>query len=173
MTEPARRPEDYIVRTRDLTPESGVVFRHPLNENSNILMHMLSSHVGMARVQLSLGRVSPGRESFVPHAHTVQEEFLFILEGSGQIEIDGARAPVGPGDYIGFPTDGAVHQLYNTGTLDLVYLMGGERTEFEVSQFPTLGKTGVWANGEMRFFDRKEGTTFTVEDFFRPEDDGR
>ncbi len=41
---------------------------------------------------------------------------------------------------MGFPTDGTAHCLKNTGGEDLVYLMGGERSEVEVAHFPHLGK---------------------------------
>jgi uncharacterized cupin superfamily protein len=63
--------------------------------------------------------------------------------------------PVGPGDFMGFPTDGTPHHLKNTGTTDLVYLMGGERSPVEIARFPSVGKLGVFsrAEGTVRFFD--------------------
>lgn len=155
----------YIVRTQDLDAAEAALFKHPLNPNSEILLHSLSDRVGMARMHLHLGRIPAGKESFLPHAHGSQEEFLFILEGTGTMEIDGERAAVGPGDYAGFPVDGAVHHLINTGTDDLVYLMGGERNSTEVSRFPTLGKIGIWADGVMRYVDADSGQAFSVDDF--------
>ncbi len=44
------------------------------------------------------------------HYHRASEEFYFILEGSGEMEIDGARQTVGPGDGILIPA-GAWHQI--------------------------------------------------------------
>lgn len=165
MSATKKTAADYVVRTRDYKVDQGWRFTHPLNLNSAISMFPLSDRVGMQRAQLTLGRIAPGKESFLPHAHASQEEFVFILEGEAEMEIDGERIAVGPGDYIGFPVDGAVHQLYNTGTRELVYLMGGERTAVEVSFFPTAGKVGYWANGAMRYVDASAGESYRPEDF--------
>lgn len=159
--------ESYIVRTRRLPEQDGFRFAHPFNPNSDLKMTPLSDRVGMQRAQLTLGRITPGKESFIPHAHAAQEEYIFILEGGGEIEINGARAAVGPGDYVGFPIDGAVHQLYNTGAGELVYLMGGERTLTDVSSFPTIGKIGVWAEGAMRYIDEAAARKLRPGDFVK------
>ncbi len=163
-----RRAADYVVRTRDLSAAQAARFRHPLNPKSDIQMQLLSDRVGMQRAQLSLARIPSGKESFIPHAHRCQEEFIFILEGKARLEIDGEALDVGAGDYVGFPTDGAVHHLINDGPEDLVYLMGGERTAVEVASFPTLGKTGIWADGSMRYIDAEAGQAFTIQDFVKP-----
>jgi mannose-6-phosphate isomerase-like protein (cupin superfamily) len=44
------------------------------------------------------------------HYHRDSEEFYFLLEGSGTMEIDGEKAEVGPGDAILIPP-GAWHQI--------------------------------------------------------------
>lgn len=44
------------------------------------------------------------------HYHRLSEEFYFILEGTGEMEIDGETAAVGPGDAILIP-QGAWHQI--------------------------------------------------------------
>ena len=143
----------HLVRTASLDDAEAMHIKHPLNPNSEMFMHRLGDRVGMQRAHLSLARIPPGKESFIPHAHSIQEEFLFILHGRGTAEIDGDRFTVGPGDYLGFPTDGAVHHLINDGTEDLVYLMGGERSQAEVVRFPSVGKVGVVGEGDVRLFD--------------------
>jgi uncharacterized cupin superfamily protein len=163
------KADKYVIRTAGLKPAEIYAFTHPLNPNSAISFVPLSDRIGMQRAQLGLGRIPPGRESFVPHSHSAQEEFVFILEGSGEMEIDGERVSVGPGDYVGFPIDGAVHQLYNTSDADLVYLMGGERTPTDMSRFPTIGKIGIWADGTMRYVDEDAAQQFSPEDFVEPQ----
>lgn len=44
------------------------------------------------------------------HYHKLAEEFYFILEGRGEMEIDGERSSVGPGDAILIPA-GAWHTI--------------------------------------------------------------
>ena len=121
----------------------------------------------MGRLVVTLARVPPGKESFVLHAHLLHEEFLYILEGSGTAVIGDAEHAVGPGDFMGFPIDGTAHTLKNTGTTDLVYLMGGERGPVDVASFPTVGKTIVFAKteGRIRAFDDANAQPLTFADF--------
>jgi mannose-6-phosphate isomerase-like protein (cupin superfamily) len=44
------------------------------------------------------------------HYHKASEEFYFLLEGRGEMEIDGETREVGPGDAILIPP-GAWHQI--------------------------------------------------------------
>jgi mannose-6-phosphate isomerase-like protein (cupin superfamily) len=44
------------------------------------------------------------------HYHRASEELYYVVEGRGEMEIDGERADVGPGDAILIPP-GAWHQL--------------------------------------------------------------
>jgi mannose-6-phosphate isomerase-like protein (cupin superfamily) len=53
------------------------------------------------------------------HYHKLAEEFYFILEGRGAMEIDGDTRVVGPGDAILIPPR-AWHQI--TAEADLVFL---------------------------------------------------
>ena len=50
------------------------------------------------------------------HYHKLSEEFYFILEGHGTMEIDGEERPVSPGDAILIPP-GAWHQITASQTL--------------------------------------------------------
>ena len=50
------------------------------------------------------------------HCHRLAEEFYFILEGAGEMEIDGTTRPVGPGDAILIPA-GAWHTITARETL--------------------------------------------------------
>lgn len=50
------------------------------------------------------------------HFHRLSEEFYYILEGGGEMEIDGERREVGPGDAILIPP-GAWHQIRASGPL--------------------------------------------------------
>jgi mannose-6-phosphate isomerase-like protein (cupin superfamily) len=53
------------------------------------------------------------------HYHKVSEEFYFILEGQGSMEINGEICAVSPGDAILIPP-GAWHQIAATETLRLL-----------------------------------------------------
>jgi mannose-6-phosphate isomerase-like protein (cupin superfamily) len=50
------------------------------------------------------------------HYHKLSEEFYFILEGSGRMEVDGEERELQPGDAILIPA-GAWHQVTASRTL--------------------------------------------------------
>jgi len=158
-----RQAKDYLVRAGERGQESPV--RHPLNPNSEVYYTALSDRVGMKRVQLALGRLPPGRESFAYHSHMAQEEFVYILSGTGEAEIGEETFEVGPGDYMGFPTDGTAHNLKNIGQEDLVYLMGGERTDLEVAHFPHHGKVLISHPDLLYLIDEKALEKKTLEEW--------
>ncbi len=144
-------------------------FKHPHNPNAEIHMTPLSEAAGLTRAHLWLSRVPPGRESFVYHCHNAQEEYVYILSGRGTAEIGDQRYEVGPGDFMGFPTDGVGHHLINSGDEDLVYLMGGERTPLEIGNFPRLDKRilfestdGNPANVKVTMIDDAAGTATSM-----------
>ena len=53
------------------------------------------------------------------HYHRLSEEFYFLLDGEGTIEIDGETREVGPGDAVLIPA-GSWHQI--TASSDLRFL---------------------------------------------------
>jgi len=61
----------------------------------------------------------PAGEATQRHWHAESEEFYFLLEGRGLMEIDGEEREVGSGDAILIPA-GAWHQI--TATEDLRFL---------------------------------------------------
>ncbi|WP_340644355.1 cupin domain-containing protein [Phenylobacterium sp.] len=144
--------DKHIIRTRDLDWSALQSGRHPFNPDSEMKMARLGDQTGMKRVLTNLVRLPPGKESFIAHSHAVEEEFIFVLEGAGQVMLDGEAHQVGPGDFIGFPTDGVVHGLRNTGTADLLYLAAGERARVEVAEMPSIGKTAVFRPGRITMF---------------------
>jgi uncharacterized cupin superfamily protein len=119
-------------------------FRHPLNPKSEIHLRSLSALVGLQRIGLNLGRVPPGAESFVYHYHHYEEEFVYVISGRGIAEIDDRTFEVGPGDFMLFSAPSVGHHLRNPFETDLIYLMGGENREFEIGEFPRLGKRAIF-----------------------------
>ena len=141
--------DKHIVRTAGFDWSQGWRGRHPFNPASEMIMLPLGRSAGMQRLGVNLIRIPPGKESFIPHAHSVQEEFVFVLEGAGEVVLDGVAHAIGPGDFVGFPTDGVVHSVVSKGPGDLLYLTGGENSRVEVADMPTIGKTTIFRNGTM------------------------
>ena len=125
-------------------PEIGL--SHPWNDNSEVRYTRLSQPSGLSRLALGIARVPPGKESFLYHRHERDEEFLYILSGRGIAEIGEERFEVGPGDFMGFAApQGPAHHISNPFEEELVYLMGGESSGFDIGHFPRLGRRIVFA----------------------------
>lgn len=118
------------------TDAPAVTIQHPLNANSEMAVRFLSRAAGMQRLGISEGRLPPGREAFVYHSHATEEEFLYILDGRGELRVDNETVEVRAGDFIAFPAPSAAHALANPYSETLVYLMGGEHHAAEVADFP-------------------------------------
>jgi uncharacterized cupin superfamily protein len=129
-----------------------------LNPNSYLFRTQLSRRTGLKRVQVALGRLPPGRDSFAYHSHRIEEEWLYILSGRGIAVIDGESKEIGPGDFMGFPAPSVAHLLKNPFDEDLVYLMGGEDPPLDVVEYPELGKRYLMMPGDdgVEFYELKE-----------------
>ena len=148
-----------LLRAADSAARMGT-HSHPWNPNSEMKGVMLSRATGLERTAVNLARIAPGKESFVYHAHAREEEWLYILFGTGTAEIDGEEYEVGPGDFMGFKTPSVAHHLRNTGGEELVYLMGGENRDAEIATFPRLGKKMVRVGSEVEIYDLDDARPF-------------
>jgi uncharacterized cupin superfamily protein len=151
------RPE--LIRAADIAAKAGT-HSHPWNPKSEMRGVQLAREAGLKRTGVSLATIPPGKESFVYHCHEREEEWIYLLSGTGTAEIDGDEYQVGPGDFMGFPTPSVAHHLRNTGNEDLVYLMGGENLDAEVATFPRLGKKMVRVGGSLEIYDLDDAQLF-------------
>jgi mannose-6-phosphate isomerase-like protein (cupin superfamily) len=82
---------------------------------------LLDATLGGARAQ-SLAEASvPAGGSTQRHYHAQTEEIYFLVEGSGEMEVEGERRRVGPGDAILIPP-GAWHEIRADGDAELRFL---------------------------------------------------
>lgn len=84
----------------------------------------------------------------VPWHNHEQEEVYFVLEGTGEICVDGERAEIRGGEAVSIPS-GAFHQLTNTSTepLRMIYCYGpaGDVAHWRQELEGTLPRAGVEA----------------------------
>ena len=110
---------------------------------------------------VNLTRLSPGTVSALRHAHSKQDEFVFILAGHPMLQTDAGQTRLSPGMCAGFKAgSGDGHQLVNCTNEDVVYLEIGDRTAGDSVSYPDddiqamLGADGKWR------FARKDGTPY-------------
>ena len=145
-----------LLRGRDISAREQS-FSHPWNPKSELIGVRLGHELGLKRVGVSIARMPPGKESYVPHAHHREEEWLYILSGEGVAIIGDEAVRVRAGDFLAFPAPQEAHHLKNAGEADLVYLMGGESAKMDVVDFPTLGKRTVRLGDRVTVYDMASG----------------
>jgi uncharacterized cupin superfamily protein len=149
----------HLIRAQEVA-EKSQRFSHPWNPKSELLGFQLGKAAGLSRTGVNIARMPPGKESFVYHAHEYEEEWIYILDGKGIAIIDGRPIEVSAGDFMAFPTPSVAHHLKNPFDRDLVYLMGGETRDFEVADFPELGRRMLRHAGKIEIYDIATGKPF-------------
>jgi uncharacterized cupin superfamily protein len=152
-------PKCFILRAEQIV-ENLQTFSHPWNPNSQLSGTYLGRTVGLQRTGVNFVKLAPGKESFIYHSHHREEEWIYILFGCGTALINGEQFDVNAGDFMGFPTPSVAHHLCNTGDEDLVYLMGGENLEFEIAEFPDLGKRMVRRGEAIEIYNVSDAKPF-------------
>jgi mannose-6-phosphate isomerase-like protein (cupin superfamily) len=78
-------------------------------DGSTIRSLLDRSNAPVSNQSLAEATIGPG-ETTDRHHHRESEEFYYLVEGSGEIEVDGEWAPVAAGDAILIPA-GAWHRI--------------------------------------------------------------
>jgi mannose-6-phosphate isomerase-like protein (cupin superfamily) len=89
-------------------------------DGSTIRVLLDADTAGAASQSLAEAWLEGGQQT-QRHYHAVSEELYVLLDGSGEMEVEGERASVGPGDAILIPP-GARHQIRATDDAPLRFL---------------------------------------------------
>jgi uncharacterized cupin superfamily protein len=127
---------------------------------------VLTPSMDTGKLGANLTRVPSGRVAVPFHAHQLEDEVFYILEGRGVLRYGDTLQDVRPGDCISCPAGtGTAHQLANPFDEDLVYLAFGHNDPNEVAFYPDSGKVGVFgpglrkilrADAELDYFEGEE-----------------
>jgi uncharacterized cupin superfamily protein len=125
----------------------------------------LGDHAGLKNYGVVLTRVEPGGQSSARHAHSKQDEFVYILEGELVLVTDAGRETLSPGTCVGFPAGtGDGHHFLNMTDKDAVLLVVGDRTGGDEVTYPDIDlELKAGADG-VRAFHRKDGTPYPRQD---------
>jgi uncharacterized cupin superfamily protein len=115
---------------------------------------------GLTNFGVNLTRLAPGAVSALRHAHTVQDEFVFVLQGHAVLVTDAGETPLHPGMCAGFQAGtGDAHQLVNRSADDVVYLEVGDRSPGDAGIYPDDDLQAVAMGGGWRFM-HKDGSPY-------------
>ena len=115
---------------------------------------------GLTNFGVNLTRLAPHAASALRHAHSKQDEFIYVLQGHPTLHTDEGRAQISPGMCAGFKAgSGNGHRLLNETGEDVVYLEVGDRTPGDEGSYPDDDLRALLMKGQWRF-TRKDGTPY-------------
>ncbi|WP_394829022.1 cupin domain-containing protein [Pendulispora albinea] len=124
----------FIVHENDV-PEVEGHYRPPFEKEAFSWTRDLGRAAGTVNVGLGVDRLPPGRRTGFTHAHSEEEEMVYVLKGTCAVRIiEPGRPPVEyelrAGHMVAFPAGTAVaHTFVNHGDSDCFLLVVGERKE--------------------------------------------
>jgi uncharacterized cupin superfamily protein len=115
---------------------------------------------GLTNFGVNLTRLVPGGSSALRHAHTKQDEFVYILQGRPTLHTDEGKVLLAPGMCAGFKAGtGNGHCLINETDEDVVYLEAGDRTPGDQVTYADDDLVAALVEGKWRFA-RKDGSAY-------------
>ena len=121
---------------------------------------VLGERFGLQNFGVNLTRIAPGGESALRHAHTTQDEFIYVLEGHATLHTDAGTTRLSPGMCAGFRAgSGDAHCLRNDGDTDVVYLEVGDRSAGDAVSYPDEDLRADFVEGRW-CFGHKDGTPY-------------
>lgn len=115
---------------------------------------------GLSNFGVNLTRLEPNSVSSLRHAHSRQDEFIYVLLGHPTLHTDEGLTRLAPGMCAGFKAGtGNGHRLLNETADPVVYLEIGDRTPSDVGSYPDDDLEAKLVAGAWTF-KHKDGTPY-------------
>jgi uncharacterized cupin superfamily protein len=115
---------------------------------------------GLANFGVNLTRLAPQAVSALRHAHTRQDEFVYILQGHPTLHTDAGKTQLAPGMCAGFKAGtGNGHRLVNETAQDVLYIEVGDRTAGDEASYPDDDLKALMNDGKWTYF-HKDGAPY-------------
>ena len=116
---------------------------------------------GLTNFGVNFTRLPPGGSSAIRHAHSRQDELIYILEGHPTLVTDAGETLLRPGMCAGFKAGtGDGHHMVNRTESDVSYLEIGDRSAGDIVNYPDDDmKFVVGADGKRQIV-RKDGSAY-------------
>lgn len=124
------------------------------------IKRVLGNLFGLSNFGVNLTTLAPGGSSALRHAHTRQDEFIYILAGHPTLHTDAGLTRLSPGMCAGFKAGtGDAHRLLNETSEDVLYLEVGDRTAGDEASYPDDDLVAREVDGSWQFF-HKDGRAY-------------
>ena len=121
----------------------------------------LGNHAGLTNYGVNMTRIVPGGQSSHRHAHSRQDEFIVVMQGTVELGTNAGVEVLKPGMCAGFPAGtGNAHRFVNRSAEDVLLLVIGDRTAGDEVSYPDIDMHGApGTDGKLRFL-HKDGTPY-------------
>ena len=119
----------------------------------------LGDATGLTQFGVNLVRLTPGAMSALRHAHSAEDEFVLVLEGTPTLVTNEGEEALAPGLCVGFPCGtGDAHHLVNRTEADVIFLVVGTRADHDAVDYPDVDLRFEPEAGGSGRFTHKNGT---------------
>ncbi|MGY9106473.1 MAG: cupin domain-containing protein [Alphaproteobacteria bacterium] len=128
---------------------------------SGRLKRTLGDYFGLTNFGVNIVQLASGAISSLRHAHSSQDEFVYIVQGEPTLVTDDGETILKPGSSAGFKAGtGNAHQLVNRTQSEIIYLEVGDRSIPDDVAYPDDDlAVSVDARGKVDF-RHKDGTIY-------------
>ena len=106
----------------------------------------VGTQIGAQKLGYSFFAVPPGKAAFPYHTHSGNEEMIYIIAGAATLRHGQEQFAVSAGTVIACPPGAQYpHQLINTGSEALRYLVVSTMAYPDLSEYPDSNKIGAYA----------------------------
>jgi uncharacterized cupin superfamily protein len=121
----------------------------------------LGDYAKLINFGVNLTRIAPGGRSAPRHAHSRQDEFVYVLKGEVELETNAGIEALRAGQCAGFPAGtGNGHRFLNRSAADVLLLVVGDRTAGDEVSYPDIDLHGRPGADGRYAFTHKDGTPY-------------
>ncbi len=121
----------------------------------------LGDHANLTNFGVNLTRIVPGGQSSHRHAHSRQDEFIYVLQGKVELETNAGVEVLRAGMCAGFAAgSGNAHRFVNRSAEDVLLLVVGDRTAGDEVSYPDIDMHGRMGSDGRYAFTHKDGTSY-------------
>lgn len=123
---------------KEAPSEDGSPYPEPFaTRATSTAFRRLGDPFGLTQLGVNLITLDPGAQSGLRHWHTLEEEFIYVLEGEPTLVLGKGEYKLSAGMCIGFKArDDGAHLMVNRSGRVVHYLIVGSRVPGDVSFYP-------------------------------------